>query len=47
MGNTKGNAMERLDNGFTKSISVHKFGPDLHTTEQLRRLEPYVARSVY
>ena len=46
MGNTKGNVMEQADNGFTKSIAVHDFGPELNTTEQLRRLDPYVARYV-
>ena len=46
MGNTKGNVMEQADNGFTKSIAVHDFGPGLNTTEQLRRLDPYVARYV-
>ena len=46
MGNVKGNVMERLENGFTKSTTVHKLGPDLDPKEEIRRLQPYVARFV-
>ena len=44
MGNTRGNVMEQVSNGFTKSTIVHDYGPHINTTEQLRKLHPYVAR---
>ena len=46
MGNVQGNVMERLDNGFTKSTSAHRFGPELNAKEEIQKLEPYVARFV-
>ena len=46
MGNVKGNVFERLDDGFTKSTFIDKFGPDLNPKEEIQKLEPYVARFV-
>jgi len=46
MGNVKGNVFERLDNGFTKSTFIDKFGPELKPKEEIQKLEPYVARSI-
>lgn len=45
-GRTFGNIHDQLPDGFTKSTAVHAFGPELDTTEQLRKLHPYVARSI-
>ncbi|EDO43736.1 predicted protein [Nematostella vectensis] len=46
MGRTRGEVMVQLPDGFTKSTSVHEFGPVINTTVQLRELEPYQARSI-
>lgn len=46
MGCTRGEIMTQLPDGFTKSTSVHSYGPDLNTTAQLRGQMPYVARSI-
>ena len=46
MGRTRGEVMTQLPDGFTKSTSVHSYGPDLNTTVQLRGQMPYVARLV-
>lgn len=46
MGHTQGNAMEQLGSGFTKATEVQGFGADINSTEQLRKLHPYVARSI-
>ncbi|XP_031556028.1 protein phosphatase 1 regulatory subunit 32-like [Actinia tenebrosa] len=46
MGHTRGNLQTQLPDGFTKSTSVHKFGPDINTTVQLRGQKPYQARSI-
>ena len=43
-GRTFGNVMDQLPDGFTKSTSVHSYGPDIDSTAQLRTLHPYVAR---
>ncbi|XP_054774334.2 stabilizer of axonemal microtubules 4-like [Lytechinus pictus] len=45
-GRTFGGVMKQLPDGFTKSTSVHSYGPALDTTQQLRDLHPYVARSI-
>ncbi|XP_071481212.1 stabilizer of axonemal microtubules 4-like [Diadema antillarum] len=45
-GRTFGGVMDQLPDGFTKSTSVHSYGPALDTTHQLRTLHPYVARSI-
>lgn len=45
-GHTRGEIQRQKPDGFTKSTSVHSYGQDIHTTDTLRRLEPYVARSM-
>ncbi|KAI8487067.1 PREDICTED: protein phosphatase 1 regulatory subunit 32-like [Branchiostoma belcheri] len=45
-GHTWGGLQEQLPDGFTKSTAVHSYGPAIHTTDTLRRLHPYVARSI-
>ena len=30
--------------GFTKSTTVHDFGPQVNAAKQLENMEPYVAR---
>ncbi|CAH1799400.1 unnamed protein product [Owenia fusiformis] len=41
-----GGIQPQLPDGFTKSTKVATYGPDVETTATLRRLHPYVARSV-
>ena len=43
--NDKRGVMDQLENGFTKSTQVH-IQHGVNPTEQLRKLEPYVARSI-
>ena len=43
-GHTRGAVQGQKPDGFTKSTAVHSYGPEIHTTATLRRLEPYVAR---
>lgn len=43
-GHTLGHVQIQLPDGFTKSTNVHRFGPDINTTVQLRELRPYQAR---
>jgi len=43
-GHTLGHVQIQLPDGFTKSTAVHRFGPDINTTVQLRELKPYQAR---
>ncbi|XP_060065144.1 protein phosphatase 1 regulatory subunit 32-like [Ylistrum balloti] len=45
-GHTRGGVQQQKPDGFTKSTAVHAYGNDLDTTATLRRLEPYVARSI-
>lgn len=45
-GHTRGGIQQQKPDGFTKSTSVHSHGPDIQSTETLRRLEPYVSRSI-
>ncbi|CAG2189017.1 PPP1R32 [Mytilus edulis] len=46
-GHTRGEIQRQKPDGFTKSTSVHSYGQDIHSTDTLRRLEPYVARGCY
>ncbi|KAK3096952.1 hypothetical protein FSP39_005069 [Pinctada imbricata] len=45
-GHTRGDVQLQKPDGFTKSTAVHSYGPEIQTTETLRRLEPYVSRSI-
>lgn len=33
-------------NGFTKGTQIHRFGPTLDTARDLRKMSPYVAKSI-
>lgn len=43
-GFVQGGLEKMKDDGFTKSTAVHQFGPDINSTDTIRRLAPYVAR---
>ena len=43
-GHTWGGIQPQKEDGFTKSTSVHSYGPDVNTTSTIRGLEPYVSR---
>ena len=45
-GHTRGGLQPQKRDGFTMSTGVHSYGPEIDTTETLRRLEPYQSRSV-
>ncbi|XP_046574794.1 LOW QUALITY PROTEIN: protein phosphatase 1 regulatory subunit 32-like [Haliotis rubra] len=45
-GHCRGGVQQQKPDGFTKSTSVHVNGADINTTDTLRRLEPYVSRSI-
>lgn len=45
-GHVWGGVMTPRDDGFIRSTAIHKFGPETSSTATLRRLEPYVARSI-
>lgn len=45
-GHTRGEVQHQKPDGFTKSTSVHSYGQDIDATGTLKRLEPYVARSI-
>ena len=45
-GHCRGGVQTQKRDGFTKSTSVHAYGPDFDTTQTIKRLEPYVARLV-
>eukprot|EP00105_Crassostrea_gigas_P022711 XP_011442325.1 PREDICTED: protein phosphatase 1 regulatory subunit 32 isoform X1 [Crassostrea gigas] len=45
-GHTRGAVQTQKPDGFTKSTAVHSHGPDVQSTATLRRLEPYVSRSI-
>ncbi|KAF6016462.1 PPP1R32 [Bugula neritina] len=45
-GFVQGGVETMKQDGFTKSTSVHQFGPDVDSTATLRRLAPYVSRSI-
>ncbi|XP_045197133.2 protein phosphatase 1 regulatory subunit 32-like isoform X1 [Mercenaria mercenaria] len=45
-GHCRGGLQDQKPDGFTKSTSVHSYGPEIQSTETLRRLHPYVARSL-
>ena len=44
MGHTRGHVQTQLPDGFTKSTSVHQFGPEVDSTVILREQKPYQAR---
>lgn len=46
MGHTRGGIQHQQRDGFTISTGVHSYGPPLDTTQNLRTLEPYQARSI-
>lgn len=43
-GHTRGGVQRQKKDGYTKSTQVHSNGPDIDTTQNLRSLDPYVAR---
>ena len=43
-GHCRGGVQTHKPDGFTKSTAVHSYGPEIDTTETIRRLEPYVSR---
>ncbi|XP_046360732.2 protein phosphatase 1 regulatory subunit 32-like isoform X2 [Haliotis rufescens] len=45
-GHCRGGVQHQKPDGFTKSTAVHGNGADINTTDTLRRLEPYVSRSI-
>ncbi|KAL3884068.1 hypothetical protein ACJMK2_030290 [Sinanodonta woodiana] len=45
-GHCHGGVQDQKPDGFTKSTSVHSNGPDFNSTDTIRRLHPYVARSI-
>lgn len=45
-GHCRGGVQDQKPDGFTKSTSVHSYGPEIQSTETLKRLHPYVARSI-
>ncbi|XP_074662941.1 stabilizer of axonemal microtubules 4-like [Tubulanus polymorphus] len=45
-GHCRGGVQKLLPDGFTKSTKVHSLGDEVNSTETLRNLEPYVARSI-
>ncbi|XP_052807278.1 protein phosphatase 1 regulatory subunit 32-like isoform X2 [Mya arenaria] len=45
-GHCRGGLQDQKPDGFTKSTAVHSYGPELDTTHTIRRLEPYVSRSI-
>jgi protein phosphatase 1 regulatory subunit 32 len=45
-GHVWGGIMIPREDGFTRSTTMHNHGPQINTSETLRRLEPYVARSI-
>lgn len=45
-GHCRGGVQDQKKDGFTKSTAVHSLGPEVDTTETLKRLHPYVARFV-
>ncbi|XP_052242813.1 protein phosphatase 1 regulatory subunit 32-like isoform X2 [Dreissena polymorpha] len=45
-GHCRGGVQDQKPDGFTKSTAVHSLGQETNSTEALRRLQPYVARSI-
>lgn len=45
-GHCRGGVQDQKPDGFTKSTTVHSLGTEYDSTETIRRLQPYVARSI-
>ena len=43
-GHCGGGLQDQKRDGFTKSTAVHSYGPEINSTQTIRRLEPYVSR---
>lgn len=45
-GHCRGGVLDPRPDGFTRSTTVHNFGPEINATSNMHNLEPYVARSI-
>ncbi|XP_032894929.1 protein phosphatase 1 regulatory subunit 32 isoform X1 [Amblyraja radiata] len=43
---TRGGILKQVPDGFMRSTTMHKHGPDYNITESLRRTHPHVARTI-